>query len=101
MKNLFGISDFNPSFLTTLTTNTGTLMYACYGTDKQALQKYGLLLPFQNYIDTSISKLICCNTAIKCSTSCQSFLANMKANESELIYFCWIVLPANMFISYL
>lgn len=49
MKNLFGISDFNPSFITKLTTKnepTGTLIYACLHSDKQALQKYGLLLPF-------------------------------------------------------
>ena len=63
--------------------------------------KVWFVIVILNYIDTSISKLICCNTAIKCSTSCQSFLVNVKANESELIYFWWIVLPANMFISYL
>ena len=49
MKNLFAIFDFNPSYITKLTTNnepTGTLIYACLRSDKQALQKYGLLLPF-------------------------------------------------------
>ena len=28
---------------------------------------------------------MCCNAGIKCSTSCQSFLVNMKVNESEFI----------------
>ena len=42
MKNLFGISYFNPSFITKLTTDnepTGTLIYACLRSDKRALQR--------------------------------------------------------------
>ena len=49
MKNLFEISDFNPSFITNLLKTpepAGTLIYACLRSDKQALQKYGLLLLF-------------------------------------------------------
>lgn len=42
MQNLFGISDFNPFFITKLNTNnepTQALIYACLRSDKQALQK--------------------------------------------------------------
>ena len=143
MKNLFGISDFNPSFITKLTTNNEpTFMHVCVPTSKLYKSiachchfKITLTLPFQNRPFPSSKKshfqneakceaidmkmifnyyankthfhnkgfalsLVLkvryfgtrkCNTAIKCGTSCQSFLVNMKANESEVIYFCWIV----------
>ena len=47
MRNLFGISDFNPFFITKRIRKnepTGALIYACFRSDKQALLKLGLII---------------------------------------------------------
>ena len=47
MRHLFGISDFNPFFITKLITNnkpTRALTYVCLRSDKQALPKLWLVI---------------------------------------------------------
>ena len=62
MRNLFGISAFNPFFITKLIRNnepTRALIYACFRSDKQALLKLWLIIAIWNCIYTSIPRLIC------------------------------------------
>ena len=78
---MFGISDFIPSFISKNTKNdpTRVLMYACFAFRLGSSRKRKVWLVI------AILKLNLYCSSIKCSTSCQSFLVNMKVNRSEFI----------------